>query len=152
MNASARPTSHDAVLEAAFGAPVAQLHVMAHVPGASAALWRALELRTFLAVAEEQVARVRDRVHQATDPGRDQDELSPDALRMDADWLRAALESRVGYRAALEGLLRSMPPPAITAGKAQLARPRIATVLPPAAPLHIEHGAAADLPSGRGPA
>lgn len=135
MSVTDRPSSQDPVLEATFGAPVHQLYPAAEAPGASPALRRALELRSFLVLAEEQVARVRDRVHAATDPGHHQDTLSADALRMDAEWLQAALEARAGYRTALDSLLRTMPrPPAAGAGKVQFNQPRITMALPPAAP------------------
>ncbi|MFI1890249.1 hypothetical protein [Streptomyces jumonjinensis] len=136
MSVTARPSSQDTALEAAFGAPAHQLYATASAPGASAALRRALELRSFLVLAEEQVARVRDRVHAAMDPGRDQDTLSADTLRMDAEWLQAALEARAGYRTALDSLLRTMPRPSTKAGakKVQFNQPRITMALPPAAP------------------
>ncbi|MFE4664561.1 hypothetical protein ACFRI7_11655 [Streptomyces sp. NPDC056716] len=146
MSVPSRPSSQDPVIAEAFGAPLHQLHATAASPGASAALVRALELRSFLAVTEEQVARVRDRAHAATAPDRDQDDLSADALRFDAEWLKAALEARAGYRTALDSLLRSMPPSEATAEKVQFHQPRITTVLPPAAPPPVPGGAAAGRP------
>ncbi|MGW5679813.1 hypothetical protein ACWEV4_32850 [Streptomyces sp. NPDC003860] len=144
MSVTDRPSSQDTALADAFGAPVHQLYATATTPGASAALRRALELRSFLVLAEEQVARVRDRVHAATDPGRDQDTLSADALRIDAEWLQAALEARAGYRTALDGLLRTMPRPSPAAGtgKVQFNQPRISMALPPAGPAPARAGAA----------
>ncbi|MCX4659171.1 MULTISPECIES: hypothetical protein [Streptomyces] len=137
-----RPTSQDAMLEQAFGAPIHQLYVAAAGTGASAALRRALELRSFLALAEEQVVRVRDRVHQATAPGRDLGELSADALRFDAQWMEAALSARDGYVTALTGLLRSMPPSAPAAGRpVEFTQARITTALPPVAPALTRAGA-----------
>ncbi|MEU3599278.1 hypothetical protein ABZ714_11180 [Streptomyces sp. NPDC006798] len=132
MSVTDRPSSQDDALEAAFGAPVDQLYATAE-PGAS--LRRALELRSFLVLAEEQVARARDRVHQSTDPGRDLSELSADALRFDAQWIEAALNARAGYRTALDHLLRTMPPPGPAAGtKAASRRPRLTAVTGPPAP------------------
>jgi hypothetical protein len=104
------PSSADGQLQEVFGAPVAALYANATGPDASPALARALELRSFLALTEEQVARVRDRVHADMDPDRDMGELSADKLRFDAQWLDAALEARDGYRTALGELLRTMPP------------------------------------------
>ncbi|MGW6742813.1 hypothetical protein ACWGDX_19175 [Streptomyces sp. NPDC055025] len=143
MSVSTRPSSQDSRLEEAFGAPVADLYQTATGPGASAALLRALELRSFLAVAEEQVSRVRDRVHEATAPDRDMDDLSADDLRMDAQWLQAALSTRDDHRAALGELLRTMPPPA-PAGQSRVrfTQPKITTTLPPAAPAPTPAGAA----------
>ncbi|MEV7277626.1 hypothetical protein [Streptomyces sp. NPDC093111] len=99
----------DGQLQAVFGTPVAELHEAACGPDASPALARAMELRSFLALTEEQVARVRDRVHADMRPDRDMGELSADQLRFDAQWLEAALEARDGYRTALGELLRTMP-------------------------------------------
>ncbi|MFI6289360.1 hypothetical protein ACIBCM_32225 [Streptomyces sp. NPDC051018] len=136
MSVTERPSSQHPALEAAFGAPVHQLYATATGPGASAALRRALELRSFLVVAEEQVAWVRDRVHAATDPGLHQDTLSADVLRREAEWLQAAVEARAGYRTALDSLLRAMPQPgpAAEVKKVQFNQPRIIMALPPAAP------------------
>ncbi|MDO0936463.1 hypothetical protein QQY66_33950 [Streptomyces sp. DG2A-72] len=109
MSVIDKTSTQDSLLEQAFGAPVRELYAQATGPDASAALVRALELRSFLVVAEEQVARVRDRVHQATAGDRDMNELSADDLRFDAQWLEAALSGRNGYIAALGELLRTMP-------------------------------------------
>ena len=93
---------------------------------------RALELRGFLAVAEAQVARVRDRVHEATAADRDMDELSADDLRFDAQWLEAALAGRDNYTAALGELLRTMPAPGPRPSMpAPRTQPKITTALPP---------------------
>ncbi|MEU8482361.1 hypothetical protein [Streptomyces sp. NPDC048641] len=115
MSVIDKSTSRDAALQEAFGAEVADLYAQAARGEANAALWRALELRSFLAVAEEQVARVRDRAHTALAADWDMDDLSAEDLRWDADWLEAALAGRDGYTAALDELLRTMPPPSQTA-------------------------------------
>ncbi|MBJ7004881.1 hypothetical protein ACFYMX_15365 [Streptomyces griseofuscus] len=130
-------------LQNVFGKPVSELYEAAAGPGASPALARALELRSFLALAEEQVARVRDRVRADMDPDRDMGELSADKLRFDAQWLQAALEARDGYRAALGELLRTMPPPAQQARPVRTAQLRAtATLPPPVAPAPSSAGAA----------
>ncbi|KPC62638.1 hypothetical protein [Streptomyces chattanoogensis] len=135
-----KPTSQDALLEKAFGASVNEMYEQAQGPGASAALTRAMELRSFLAVAEEQVARVRERVHQASAADRDLGELSADDLRMDAAWLEAALDGRDGYVAALGELLRTMPSPSQRPEKpVQFTQPKITTV--PPAPASARAGA-----------
>ncbi|MEU0430022.1 hypothetical protein ABZ235_42010, partial [Streptomyces canus] len=89
-----KTSTMDADLQKVFGNPVPELHEAAARPAASPALARALELRSFLALTEEQVARVRDRVHADMDPDRDMGELSVDKLRFDAQWLQAALDAR----------------------------------------------------------
>lgn len=142
MNVVHRPTSQDEALVQAFGASLSELYAQAAGPEASAALMRALELRSWLAVAEEQVARVRDRIHDATAADRDIGELSADDLRFDAQWLEAALSARDGYATALAGLLNTMPPPGTRPARAvQLAQPRLTTTLPPA-PAPVRAGAA----------
>ncbi|WP_407836176.1 hypothetical protein ACE1OC_06565 [Streptomyces sp. DSM 116496] len=122
MSDARKPSTQDARLEQMFGGPLDQLHQRAVRPGSSPALVRALELRAFLALAEAQVVRVRDRVHAAMAPDAELDSLSSDTLRFDAEWLEAALAGRTGYRIALEKLLSAMPPPAAR---------------PPAAPLQV---------------
>ncbi|MEU5083754.1 MULTISPECIES: hypothetical protein [Streptomyces] len=127
MSAQHRPSSADDRLHEVFGAPVGDLHTAAVLPNASPALARALELRSFLAVAEEQVARVRDRVHAAMAPDRDMDELSAEALRWDQQWLQAALEARAGYRTALDQLLRAMPAPGQHTRTTRTAQPALSS-------------------------
>ncbi|MFF0740567.1 hypothetical protein ACFYVL_09210 [Streptomyces sp. NPDC004111] len=112
MSASTRPSSMDEPLVNLYGRTVAELQGLAGGPDASPAMVRALELRSFLALAEEQVAQVRDRVRAAMAPDRDMGDLSAESLRFDAQWLEAALATRDGYRNALDDLLRTMPPPA----------------------------------------
>ena len=131
MNVRDKLCTQDARLQEVFGAPVADLYGRASGPDASAALTHALELRSLLALAEEQVTRIRDRVHEAMEPGRDMDELSADQLRMDAQWLEAALGARDGYRTALDNLLRTMPPPGVPSRPVRMAQQTITTTLPP---------------------
>ncbi|MEV0259398.1 hypothetical protein AB0H82_34740 [Streptomyces sp. NPDC050732] len=126
----------------AFSASLSELYAQAAGPEASGALMRALELRSWLAVAEEQVARVRDRIHAATAADRDMGELSADDLRFDAQWMEAALSAREGYATALTEFLRTMPPPGVRPERpVQLAQPRLTTTLPPA-PAPARAGAA----------
>ncbi|AUH40506.1 hypothetical protein [Streptomyces sp. CMB-StM0423] len=132
MSADVRPSSVDDELQRLFGAPLDALHTSATGSDAAPALVRALELRAFLALTEEQVARVRDRVHADTRPQRDMGELSADKLRVDAQWLQAALDARDGYRAALGELLRTMPAPAVSR-PVRMTQHRAVTTLPPAA-------------------
>ncbi|MFC7908300.1 hypothetical protein [Streptomyces nigra] len=136
MSVIDKPTSRDAALQQAFGAEVAELYAQAARGEANAALQRALELRSFLAIAEEQVARVRDRVHAATEPDGDMDDLSAEGMRRDADWLQTALAGRDSYTAALDELLRTMPAPnQVAPARAGLSPKIAATASPgPAAP------------------
>ncbi|MEW2079121.1 hypothetical protein AB0941_37030 [Streptomyces sp. NPDC013433] len=138
-----KATTMDADLQKVFGKPVLELYEAAANHDASPALARALELRSFLALTEEQVARVRDRVHADMYPDRNLGELSADKLRFDAQWLDAALEARDAYRAALGELLRTLPPPAQQARPVRTAQLRATATLPPsAAPAPQRAGAA----------
>ncbi|MFJ4572091.1 hypothetical protein ACIP4W_11770 [Streptomyces sp. NPDC088846] len=131
MSVSLKSSSADGQLQELFGAPVAELYANVTGPDASAALARALELRSFLALTEEQVARVRDRVHADMAPDRDMGELSADKLRSDTRWLEAALDARDGYRAALGELLHTMPPPDQQPRPVRIAQPMAVASLPP---------------------
>ncbi|MET7684371.1 hypothetical protein [Streptomyces sp. NPDC005423] len=138
-----KTSTMDTDLQKVFGNPVPELHEVAAGPDASPALARALELRSFLALTEEQVARVRDRVHADMDPDRDMGELSADKLRFDAQWLEAAIDARDGYRAALGELLRTMPRPEQRARPVRTTQLRTTATLPPsAAPAPQRAGAA----------
>ncbi|GAA1159908.1 hypothetical protein GCM10009654_15090 [Streptomyces hebeiensis] len=138
-----RSSTMDDELREVFAAPVPELYETAAGPDASPALARALELRSFLALAEEQVARVRDRVHADMEPDRDMGELSADKLRFDAQWLEAALDARDGYRAALGELLSTMPPPDQQPRPLRTAQLMAVAALPPSvAPAPPRAGAA----------
>ncbi|WP_406439061.1 hypothetical protein OHB14_51620 [Streptomyces sp. NBC_01613] len=133
MSVIDKSTSRDTALEEAFGASVAELYAQAAHSEVCAALHRALELRSFLAVAEEQVVRVRDRVHDAMSPDRGLGELSAEDLRWDAQWLEASLAGRDGYVAALDDLLRTMPAPDQRPRQPmEFAQPKIAATAPSA--------------------
>ncbi|MFD4611979.1 hypothetical protein ACFWOT_28690 [Streptomyces sp. NPDC058440] len=138
-----KASTMDANLQHVFGSPVPEMYEAAVGHDASPALARALELRSFLVLAEEQVARVRDRVHADMDPERDMGELSADKLRFDAQWLEAALDACDGYRAALGELLRTMPPPDQQAPSFRMTQLKATAPLPPsAAPVPQRAGAA----------
>ncbi|QNA72091.1 hypothetical protein C8250_009390 [Streptomyces sp. So13.3] len=145
MNVELKSSSADERLTAAFGAPVTVLYATATGPDALPAVTRALELRSFLVIAEEQVACVRDRVHAAMAPGRDLAELSADDLRLEARWLEAALDARDGYRAALDELLHTMPAPDQRPVASASARRT-----PPAVTAHLPSRVAAPAPQRAG--
>ncbi|MET9952859.1 MULTISPECIES: hypothetical protein [Streptomyces] len=133
----------DSELQDVFDAAVSELYEAACGPDASPALARAMELRSFLALTEEQVARVRDRVHADMRPDRDMGELSADQLRFDSQWLEAALEARDGYRTALGELLRTMPALDQRPRPVRMTQLRATTALAsPAAPAPSRAGAA----------
>ncbi|MGW6345904.1 hypothetical protein, partial [Streptomyces sp. NPDC055080] len=124
-------SSMEARLQEVFGTPVDELYEAAAWTKVSPALNSALELRQFLALAEDQVARVRDRVHADMDLDRDMGELSADKLRFDTQWLQAALDARDGYRPALGELLRTMPPPDQRVRPVRTTQLRATAPLPP---------------------
>lgn len=144
MSVRLKPSTLDGQIQGAFGAPAAELYASAAGPNGSPAMARVLELRSFLALAEEQVARVRDRIHEVMAPDRDMDELTAGVLRFDAQWLDAALDARDGYRTALGELLRTMPPLEQQPRPVPMAQPRALASLPPsvAAPAPRRAGAA----------
>ncbi|MFC8708896.1 MULTISPECIES: hypothetical protein [unclassified Streptomyces] len=133
MSAPIRPSTADGKLRDVFGAPVADLYRTAAGPDASPALIRALELRAVLALAEGQVTRVRDRVHEAMAPERDMGQLSADQLRFDSQWLEAALEARNGYLGALSELLITMPAPTQQPRPVRMTQHKATVTLPPPA-------------------
>ncbi|MFJ4828790.1 hypothetical protein ACIP79_02455 [Streptomyces sp. NPDC088747] len=138
-----KASTMDGDLQKVFGNPIPELYEAAVGHDASPALARALELRSFLALTEEQVVRVRDRVRADMDSDRDMGELSADKLRFDAQWLEAALDARDGYRAALGELLRSMPAPDQKPRPVRTTQLRATATLPPsAAPAPPRAGAA----------
>ncbi|MFC9490079.1 hypothetical protein ACFTZM_28875 [Streptomyces hydrogenans] len=108
MSTPFKPSSRDDRFAEVFGAPLDQLLA---TPAPSRHLREALELRAFLAVTEDHVVWVRDRVHKRSDPNQPMDELSEDALRSDAEWMHAALQARRGYLSALDKVLSAEPPP-----------------------------------------
>lgn len=133
MSVRDKPCTQDKRLQAVFGAPVGELYAQAVGPDAAPALVRALELRSFLAMAEEQLARIRDRVHATTAPDQDLGSLSSDSLRMDASWMEAALSARNGYLNALDTLLHVMPPHPQAARPTRTTQQTVSTSLPPPA-------------------
>lgn len=112
MSVADKKSSRDEALEQAFGAPIADLYAQVVRSRASPALTRALEVRAMLALSEEQVVLVRDRVHASMAPAGSLDELLAETLQTDVYWLDAALSGRRAYIRTLDALLAAMPPPA----------------------------------------
>ncbi len=103
------PTSQDAGIEEAFGRPLAELYAQAAAGTAVPGVQQVLELRSFLAVVEDQAAKARDRIHQATGPAADPQAVPLADLRFRTDLLEAALEVGAKYRRALQDLVRTGP-------------------------------------------
>ncbi|MFE3374605.1 hypothetical protein [Streptomyces anulatus] len=99
-------TSRDAALQEAFGAEVDVLYAQAARGEANAVLQRALELRSFLAVAEEHL----ERVHNIAESDSRMGELSSADLDRHDQWIEAAEASCDLHESALDELLIAMPP------------------------------------------
>ncbi|MEU7405090.1 hypothetical protein [Streptomyces sp. NPDC044948] len=100
-------TTRDAALQEAFGAEVDLLYAQAARSEANAALKGALELRSFLAVAEEHL----ERVHSIAESDGQMGELPSDDLHRHDQWIEAAEANCDLYGSALDELLLTMPPP-----------------------------------------
>ncbi|MFF4285643.1 hypothetical protein ACFY0R_09985 [Streptomyces sp. NPDC001633] len=98
-------TSLDAQIEEAFGRPITALRHDLENP----AVRRVLEIRAMLAVVEQHLDQIRDRLHTATAPDRNCAELADEDLTVDAEWLAAAGRSRNHHAQAITSLLRAGP-------------------------------------------
>lgn len=105
MNAAEMPSTQDAVIVEAFGRPLAVLYARAAAGTVEPAVQRVLELRSFLALVEDQAAKVRQRILQAVDPAGDLYAFSGQDLRFQSAMLEAALDTGRTYGKTLRGLL-----------------------------------------------
>ncbi|MFJ5045516.1 hypothetical protein ACIQH7_09870 [Streptomyces anulatus] len=121
-------TSRDAALQEAFGAEVAALYAQAARGEANAALRNALDLRSFLAVAEEHL----ERVHNIAESDSQMGELSSADLDRHDQWIEAAVASCDLYESALDELLLTMAPPSDPHGPRAGPRPKVTATAPPA--------------------
>ncbi|MFH9474458.1 hypothetical protein [Streptomyces globisporus] len=121
-------TSRDAALQEAFGAEVDELYAQAARGETNAVLQRALELRSFLTVAEEHL----ERVHNIAESDSQMGELSSDDLDRHDQWIEAAVASCDLYESALDELLLTMPPPSHPNGPRAGPRPKVTATAPPA--------------------
>ncbi|MFD2683716.1 hypothetical protein ACFS5L_02350 [Streptomyces phyllanthi] len=97
----------DRAIQDAFGQPLDALHAQATHDTTRPALRQALEMRSFLAVVEEQYDQVRARIHQTTAPGT---APNPEDLAFAIQWLLAIHHAHTTYTGAITSLLRTMPP------------------------------------------
>ncbi|MFC9948243.1 hypothetical protein [Streptomyces pratensis] len=127
MSVIDKSTSRDAALQEAFGTEVDALYAQSACGEANAALQCALELRSFLAVAEEHL----ERVHNIAESDCQMGELSSDDLHRHDQWIEAAEANCDLYGSALDELLLTMPPPShpnvLRAGP----RPKATATAPP---------------------
>lgn len=143
MNATEMPTTQDAAIEESLGRPLAVLYARAAASIADPAVQRVLELRSFLAVVEDQAGKARDRIHQATGPQGGLYDLSAQDLRVQTALLEAALETGRTYAQTLQELIQTR-----SAGMSprrrpvQFAQPRIAALPAPDGGLTARPGTA----------
>ncbi|MEU3975227.1 hypothetical protein [Streptomyces bacillaris] len=121
-------TSRDAALQEAFGAEVAALYAQAARGEAYAVLQSALELRSFLAVAEEHLERVHNIAESDSQMG---EQSRADLDRLD-QWIEAAVASCDLYESALDELLLTLPPPSDPHGPRAGPRPKVTATAPSA--------------------
>ncbi|MFD9779510.1 hypothetical protein ACFWXD_20805 [[Kitasatospora] papulosa] len=125
-----KSTSRDAALQEAFSAEVDALYAQSAWGEANAALQCALELRSFLAVAEEHL----ERVHNIAESDCQMGELSSDDLHRHDQWIEAAEVNCDLYGSALDELLLTMPPPSHPNVPRAGPRPKVTATAPPAPP------------------
>ncbi|MEU4176460.1 hypothetical protein [Streptomyces sp. NPDC026589] len=119
-------TSRDAALQEAFGAEVDVLYAQAARGEANAVLQSALELRSFLAVAEEHL----ERAHNIAEADGRMGELSSADLDRHDQWIEAAVASCDLYESALDELLLTTPPSDPNGPRAG-PRPKVTATAPP---------------------
>ncbi|MFI7364121.1 hypothetical protein ACIBO4_18495 [Streptomyces sp. NPDC050149] len=127
MSVIDKSTSRDAALQESFGAEVDALYAQSACGEANAALQCALELRSFLAVAEKHL----ERVHNIAESDGQMGELSSGDLHRHDQWIEAAEANCDLYGSALDELLLTMPPPSHPNVLGAGPRPKVtATALP----------------------
>jgi hypothetical protein len=131
MNAAEMPSTQDAAIAEALGWPLAVLYSRAAAGTVEPRAQRVLELRSFLAVVEDQAGKARDRIHHATGPQGDLYRLSPQDLRFHASLLEAAQAAGRLYDQMLRELLPEMPAPNAAQHRAvQFTPSKIAAISP----------------------
>lgn len=110
MNSSELPTTQDTAIVEALGRPLDVLYAAAVAGTAEPAVQRVLELRSFLALVEDQAGKIRDRIRQAVDPAGDLYGVSAQDLRFQTALLEAALDIGRTYGQTLQELLAVKPP------------------------------------------
>jgi hypothetical protein len=109
MNAAEMPTTQDTAIVEALGRPLSVLYAQAAAGTVEPMVQRVLELRSFLALVEDQAGKTRDRIRQATDPAGDPYSVSAQHLRFQTELLEAALEVGRTYGQTLRELLAATP-------------------------------------------
>jgi hypothetical protein len=132
MSVTEMPTSQDAAIVEALGRPLAVLYAGATAGTAEPVVQRVLELRSFLALVEDQAAKIRDRIRHAVDPAGGLYSVSLQDLRFQTALLEAALDVGRTYGQTLQELLAATPTPCPPRHRpAQFTQSRITAVFGP---------------------
>lgn len=131
MTSAEMPTTQDRAIVNALGRPLDVLYARAAAGTADPVVQRVLELRSFLAVIEDQAGKARDRIHQATGPHNDLYGLSGQDLRFQTALLEATQEAGRRYEQMLRELLPAMSTPTSSQRRpAQSTQSKIAAISP----------------------
>ncbi|SEO73866.1 hypothetical protein [Actinacidiphila rubida] len=115
MNAAEMPTTQDSAIVEAFGRPMDVLYTQVETGEALPALVRVLELRSWLAMVEDQAVQTRQRIHEARAKAVDLYGTSADDLRFDVAVLEATQRVGLRYAETLGELLQNAPATSPTA-------------------------------------
>lgn len=145
MNAAEMPTTQDTAIVEAFGRPLDVLYGQAAAGTVEPMVQRVLELRSFLALVEDQASKIRDRIRQGVDPAGDLYGMDPRHLWFQTDLLEAALETGRTYGQTLRELLGAPPtdsPP--TSRPVQFTQSKIAAISASGGGLTVRPGPAGE--------
>ncbi|WUH90344.1 hypothetical protein OG900_09680 [Streptomyces sp. NBC_00433] len=145
MNSAEMPTTQDTAIVEALGRPLDVLYAQAAAGTVDPMVQRVLELRSFLALVEDQAGKTRDRIRQAVDPEGDLYGVSAQHLRFQTELLEAALEVGRTYGQTLRELLGA-PPTDSPPGRrpVQFTQSKIAAISAPGGGLTVRPGPAAE--------
>jgi hypothetical protein len=146
MNSTEMPTTQDTAIVNAFGLPLDVLYARAAAGTADPGVQRVLELRSFLAVIEDQAGKARDRIHRATGPQDGLYSLSGPDLRFRIALLESAQAVGRRYEQMLRELLPAMSTPAPSQRRSeQFAPSEIAAISPLEGGLTVRPGPGGEL-------
>jgi len=141
MNAAEMPTTQDTAIVEALGRPLAVLYAQAAAGTVEPMAQRVLELRSWLAMVEDQTLQTRLRIHHATAGAADLYGLSTDDLRFDVAFLDATLRAGRRCAQALGELLQTVPAgPPLTQRQVEFTQAKIAAISAPGGGLTVRPG------------
>lgn len=145
------PTTQDGAIVEALGRPLTVLYAQAASGTVEPMVQRVVELRSFLALVEDQAVKTRDRIRQAVDPAGDLYSVEPRHLRFQAELLEAALEVGRTYGQTLQELLAATPTPSPPSRRpVQFTQSKIAAISVPGGGLTARPGPAGEPAAGAG--